>query len=74
MNPANDLAARLLRFEQQLQAYQKLHGEELAELWKTFNEYKREFAAALPDERQTGERAWQTRAVDERQEENAKET
>jgi hypothetical protein len=50
MQPSLDLAARLLRLEQQLQAYRKLHSEELAELWRALDEYKRDFAAALPDE------------------------
>lgn len=47
MTPPLDLASRLLKFEQQLQAYQKLHGDELAELWQTLNECKREIAIAL---------------------------
>jgi hypothetical protein len=48
MQPSIDLAARLLRFEQQLQAYQKLHGDELAELWRALDECKRELTEALP--------------------------
>jgi hypothetical protein len=48
MQPSLNLAARLLRLEQQLQAYQKLHSEELAELCRALDEYKRDFAAALP--------------------------
>ena len=54
MQPSFDLAARLLRFEQQLQAYQKLHGEELAELWRALNACKRELAASVPDQPANG--------------------
>ncbi len=39
-----ELASRLLRFEQQLKAYQKLHEDELAELWLTLNECKQAIA------------------------------
>ena len=46
----DDIASRLLRFEQQLQAYQKLHADELAELWRTLNECK-QAVAALCEER-----------------------
>ncbi|HET7010445.1 MAG TPA: hypothetical protein VFI11_06690 [Anaerolineales bacterium] len=45
MNLPVDLASRLLRFEQQLQAYQKLHADELAELWRSLNECKQAVAA-----------------------------
>lgn len=40
-----ELASRLLRFEQQLKAYQKLHEDELAELWRSLNECKQAVAA-----------------------------
>jgi hypothetical protein len=46
----NDLASRLLRFEQQLTAYQKLHEDELAELWQVLNECKYALVAALPSQ------------------------
>lgn len=49
MNPPVDLASRLLRFEQQLQAYQKLHADELAELWRSLNECKQALAALYED-------------------------
>jgi len=52
LQPA-DIAGRLLRFEQQLQAYQKLHTDELAELRRTLNECKQAIAA-LCDERANG--------------------
>jgi diadenosine tetraphosphate (Ap4A) HIT family hydrolase len=48
-----DIASRLLRFEQQLKAYEKLHADELAELWRTLNECKQAIAA-LADERANG--------------------
>jgi diadenosine tetraphosphate (Ap4A) HIT family hydrolase len=38
-----------LRFEQQLQAYQKLHADELAELWRSLNECKQALAALYED-------------------------
>jgi|GEM_PF-2766375 hypothetical protein len=37
---ADDIACRLLKFEQQLRAYERLHAGELAELWQTLNECK----------------------------------
>ncbi len=49
MTQVADLASRLLRFEQQLQAYQKLHTDELAELWRTLNECKQAIAALCDD-------------------------
>ena len=48
MTQFNDLASRLLRFEQQLTAYQKLHEDELTELWQVLNECKCALVAALP--------------------------
>ena len=67
MNQIADLASRVLRFEQQLQAYQKLHADELAELWRTLNECKQAIAALgddsaygpLPDQAANGERGEQ---------------
>jgi hypothetical protein len=44
-----DIAARLLRLEQKLLAYQQLHTDELAELWQALNECKREIVVSLPD-------------------------
>jgi len=52
LQPA-DIASRLLRFEQQLQAYQKLHEDELAELWRVLNECKQS-VAALSDKQANG--------------------
>lgn len=48
MTQLNDLAHRLLRFEQQLTAYQKLHTDELAELWRVLNECKCALVTTLP--------------------------
>ena len=48
MTQLNDLAGRLLRFEQQLTAYQKLHTDELAELWQVLNTCKRALVTVLP--------------------------
>lgn len=48
MTQLNNLASRLLKFEQQLAAYQKLHTEELAELWRVLDECKCGLVAALP--------------------------
>jgi len=61
MTQLKDLACRLLRVEQQLIAYQKLHTDELAELWQTLNECKQTIAATLSDlgtEVYAGEQAW----------------
>lgn len=46
----DDLACRLLKFEQQLKAYEKLHAEEVAELWQTLNEWKREITDGLSNQ------------------------
>ena len=51
MTQLNDLASRLLRFEQQLTAYQKLHEDELAELWRVLNECKYALVATLPPQK-----------------------
>ena len=48
-----DIACRLLRFEQQLKAYEKLHADELAELWRTLNECK-QLIAVLSQPAETG--------------------
>jgi S-methylmethionine-dependent homocysteine/selenocysteine methylase len=42
------LASRLLKLEQQLSAYEKLHADELTELRQALNEYRRE-VAGRPD-------------------------
>jgi hypothetical protein len=53
MGLPNDLASRLLRLELQLDAYQKLHSEELLELRQALNACKRAIAA-LDDEKVNG--------------------
>ncbi|MFQ6057393.1 MAG: hypothetical protein ACE5MB_00740 [Anaerolineae bacterium] len=47
----NDLAYRVLRLEQQLESYQKLHAEELDEIRRTLAELKRQI---LSDEASAG--------------------
>lgn len=53
MTEVIDLASRIVKVEQQLQAYEKLHGDELAELWHSLNECKRDLARSLSDSRST---------------------
>jgi hypothetical protein len=43
-HPEN-LASKLLKLEQQLMAYQKLHEDEMSELWRVLNTCKREITA-----------------------------
>ena len=50
MTQFNNLASRLLKFEQQLAAYQKLHADELAERWRVLDECKCALVAALPSQ------------------------
>lgn len=47
MTQLNDLAGRLLRIEQRLIAYQKLHTEELTELQQILDECKCTLVASL---------------------------
>ena len=58
-----DIACRLLRFEQQLKAYEKLHADELAELWRTLNECK-QLIAALSQAAETAQSPIPTRTQD----------
>lgn len=44
------LVGCLLTVEQKIDAYQKLHADELAELWQELNECKRQIAVALTDQ------------------------
>jgi hypothetical protein len=44
---ADDLACQLLKLEQQLVAYEKLHTTELAELWHTLNKCKQTIADSV---------------------------
>ncbi len=43
----NQIACQLLKFEQQLKAYEKLHAGELTELWQTLNDCKQALAAIV---------------------------
>ena len=45
MSSPDNVANRLLKLELQLKAYQKLHEDELAELWKSLDECKQWIAA-----------------------------
>jgi hypothetical protein len=38
--PQSDIAYRMLRLEQQLESYQRLHAEELAEIRRALDELK----------------------------------
>ena len=38
--PPSDIAYRMLRLEQQLESYQRLHAEELAEIKRALDELK----------------------------------
>ena len=42
---ADHIACQLLKLEQQLKAYEKLHADELTELWQTLNDCKQVLAA-----------------------------
>ncbi len=44
MAHSDGLAGRILKLEQQLAAYERLHAGELAELWQALNECKRAIA------------------------------
>lgn len=44
---ADHIACQLLKFEQQLKAYEKIHGEELSELWQTLNDCKQAMATLV---------------------------
>lgn len=44
-----ELARRLLKVEQQLLAYEKLHADELDELWRMLNDCKRRVTGMVRD-------------------------
>lgn len=49
--PVTDqLACQLLKFEQQLKAYEKLHRGELTELWQALNDCKQALVAIVTAE------------------------
>jgi len=64
MTQLSDLAGHLLRVEQQLIAYQKLHTDELAELWRTLNECKCTLITLLPSQ-ESGQYSEDSPAVNE---------
>jgi len=43
-----DIAYRMLRLEQQLESYQRLHAEELAEMHRALQELKTQVLALAP--------------------------
>jgi hypothetical protein len=43
----DQLACQLLKFEQQLKAYEKLHQGELTELWQALNDCKQALVAIV---------------------------
>ena len=45
----DQLACQLLKFEQQLTAYEKLHQGELTELWQALNDCKQALVAIVTD-------------------------
>ncbi len=63
MPSPSDLALRVLRLEQQLESYQRLHSDELAEMRRVLDELSREVlalvasrSAAAPNGSETGPR------------------
>ena len=50
--PPSDIAYRMLRLEQQLESYQRLHAEELAEIRRALEDLKSQ-VLALDAQRQT---------------------
>lgn len=53
-HPSADLALRVLRLEQQLASYQRLHAEELAELGRALAQVKDEVLALAPPTAEAG--------------------
>ena len=66
LTQADDLACRLLKFEQQLLSYEKLHSTELAELWQTLNDCKQMIAAFIPPNGSDGSDESNNAEADER--------
>ncbi len=63
---SDSLAGRILKLEQQLEAYERLHAGELAELWQALNECKRAIADDVlgwePNRAETGDAEQDVRA------------
>ncbi|MDE3088047.1 MAG: hypothetical protein KGJ80_01505 [Chloroflexota bacterium] len=47
-DPPNDIAYRMLRLEQQLESYQRLHAAELAEIRRALEDLKMQVLAPDP--------------------------
>lgn len=47
--PASEIAYRLLRLEQQLESYQRLHAEELGEIHRILEDLKIQILALVPE-------------------------
>lgn len=53
--PSSDIAYRMLRLEQQLESYQRLHAEELAEIRRALDALKSQVLALDPSEKNPSE-------------------
>jgi hypothetical protein len=53
--PSSDIAYRMLRLEQQLESYQRLHAEELAEIRRALEALKSQILALDPAEKNSSE-------------------
>ncbi len=61
MTNQSDLAYRVLHLEQQLDAYQKLHAQELEEIRKALNELKSQLVAMATAPQPQGMRSYEER-------------
>lgn len=56
-DPPSDIAYRMLRLEQQLDSYQRLHAEELEQIRRALSELKKQVLALAAAKEQDAERA-----------------
>lgn len=56
-DPPSDIAYRMLRLEQQLDSYQRLHAEELEQIRRALSELKDQVLALAAAKEQDAERA-----------------
>lgn len=56
-DPPSDIAYRMLRLEQQLDSYQRLHAEELEQIRRALSELKNQVLALAAAKEQDAERA-----------------
>ncbi len=56
-DPPSDIAYRMLRLEQQLDSYQRLHAEELEQIRRALSELKNQILALAAAKEQDAERA-----------------